>query len=158
MPPFMGKRSASGMSSSSSSASPPTSDRGAHVIHMPLSVDLDDLRLMSTACSALTPFEAVFYGGIPSIIYSIKGGRFTPGQRVNKLVDETDEEYRRNVTIGSFLNLVLTGQGGKRLSKFYGFGTLSAEEIPRMQFSLCYVNSLLMHCFQQNFLVLCTMT
>ena len=141
----LGKRSASGMSSSSS-LSTSTSDRGAHVIDMPLSVNLKDLRLMSNECGALTPFEAVFYGGIPSVIYSIKDGQFTPSERVSAQLSLCG---RGDMTVESFLKLVLTGvRCDPRLFLLYAFGT--AKEGSKMQFPLCYVNALLSIWFQQN--------
>ena len=121
-------------------------DRGAHVIDMPLSVNLKDLRLMSNECGALTPFEAVFYGGIPSVIYSIKGGRFNPSERVSAQLSLCG---RGDMTVESFLKLVLTGvRCDPRLFLLYAFGT--AKEGSKMQFPLCYVNALLSIWFQQN--------
>ena len=48
------------------------SPRTATVIEMPRSYNMLELRHMDEKCQALTPCEAVYYGRIPSLIYSVK--------------------------------------------------------------------------------------
>jgi hypothetical protein len=122
------------------------SDRGVYSIHMPLSVDLEQLRGMSEACSALTPFEAVFYGGIPSVIFSIKGNQFFPSHRVHNLIDRV---CSRDIAVESFLEWVLMGScRDPNLKVFYRFGTVLPSAVH--QFPLCYINALLVIWFDQK--------
>ena len=138
---FLGKRSAGRRSAGGSSSS----DRGVHAIHMPLSVDLEKLRRMSNECSALTPFEAVFYGGIPSVIYSIKGNQFSPLERVEAFIGQS---RRSDIPVENFLKRVLTGRGHAEISVFDRFGT--AEGPGKIQFPLCYINALLVTWFEKK--------
>lgn len=136
----MGKRPASEISGSLSS------HRGINVIHMPLSVDLEKLQQMSDECESLTPFEAVFFGGVPSMIYSIKGCQFDPSDKVATLVKE---KGCGNITVESFIHLVLTGIcQNKGLSVFDVFGT--QQDVSKMQYPLCYINALLEIWFDQK--------
>ena len=48
------------------------SSRTAELVEMPRSDDMQALRSMHEECQALTPCEAVYYGRIPSLIYSVK--------------------------------------------------------------------------------------
>jgi hypothetical protein len=60
----------------------PPSPRGCLTVHLPQCIDLNSLRNMSVQCEALTPAEVMLYGGIPSLIYSIKAmGEMTPNVR-----------------------------------------------------------------------------
>ena len=54
------------------SARTPPSPRGCFTVPFHPTLDIESLREMSSACSALTPAEVVLYGGIPSLIYSVK--------------------------------------------------------------------------------------
>lgn len=121
------------------------SERGVYVVHLPLSTDLLELRTMSDACRALTPFEVVFYGGIPSLIYSIKGGQFDPMQRIESYI--LSEGMDPSITITPFLDLVLNGLcDNSKLSIFSRFG--SAGTASKIQFPLCYINALLVKWFK----------
>ena len=52
------------------------STRTAKAVEMPRSDNMQQLRSMHRLCEALTPCEAVYYGQIPSLIYSVKTQSF----------------------------------------------------------------------------------
>ena len=129
-----------------SSSEYPASDRGTYVVHMPVSTNLADLRQMSPDCRALTPFEAVFYGFIPSLIYSIKGGQLNTMERVAHFRSRSNQP---DISVESFLDMVLSGVGTIQLSSFLGFGTAVADG--KIQFPLCYIHAILVIWFGQNY-------
>jgi hypothetical protein len=51
-----------------------SSGRGCHIVPMEVSVNLLELQAMSDNCSSMTPLEVALYGGIPSLIYTVKSG------------------------------------------------------------------------------------
>jgi hypothetical protein len=53
----------------------PASSRGTEIVHMPMAMNLQQLRAMSPECVSLTSVEAAFYGGIPSLMFSVKSLR-----------------------------------------------------------------------------------
>jgi hypothetical protein len=63
----------------------PPSPRGCLTVPLPQCMDLVSLKKMSDQCEALTPAEVMLYGGIPSLIYSVKAlGEMTPQERFEK--------------------------------------------------------------------------
>jgi hypothetical protein len=66
------------------------SDRGIITVDMSIAHTLDDLKLMSKSCAALTEQEAAWYGYIPSLVYCFKndtghGGIVTPSRRFESM-------------------------------------------------------------------------
>jgi hypothetical protein len=53
----------------------PVCSRGTETVHMPMATNLQQLRAMSPECVSLTSVEAAFYGGIPSLMFSVKSLR-----------------------------------------------------------------------------------
>ena len=51
--------------------------RGYYRIPVPISINLIELKVMSSNCSNLTSLDVAFYGGIPSLIYSVKAQGFS---------------------------------------------------------------------------------
>ena len=78
----------------------PASSRGTETVHMPMATNLQELRAMSPECVSLTSVEAAFYGGIPSLMFSVKSLReMTPHRRFNEQkIDIPEDEYDSVIT------------------------------------------------------------
>jgi hypothetical protein len=69
------------------SNSHPPSPRGCLTVPFHPTLDLSSLRAMSDMCSAVTPADVMLYGGIPSLIYSVKAmWKMTPEERFFKKI------------------------------------------------------------------------
>ena len=47
---------------------------GTRLLELPRCLDLELLRAMHPSCASLTAMEMRLYGGVPSLIYSVKAG------------------------------------------------------------------------------------
>jgi len=72
----------------------PASSRGTVTVHMPMTTNLQELRAMSQECGSLTSVEAAFYGGIPSLMFSVKSLReMTPSvDSMNKKIEIPEDD------------------------------------------------------------------
>jgi hypothetical protein len=124
----------------SCSYSPP-SMRGCHVLGFSSCVDIHALRAMSPGCSSLSPSEVTLFGGIPSLIYSVKAlgerkpilrfeDRFPPGSL------GTDVDLFQQ-----FVASALDGRRRPKLRCFDEFGIYDQEE--HMRWPLCYIDCIL---------------
>jgi hypothetical protein len=116
----------------------PPSPRGFLSVPLPISFDLYELQNMSSECHALTPVEVAIYGGIPSLIYSVKSLlEMSPLQRFNsQQIQIMDEEYDK--VIASFVTEIFSGV--RRFPMVRRFDMFSSTpEFGKVQWPLCYI-------------------
>ena len=90
---------------------------------MPRSDDVQALRRMHEQCEALTPCEAVYYGRIPSLIYSVK----TQCKSFNMLsrFQAIDSPQPIEALTKSFLSEFFTGKRGADSAPIRAFDSLT---------------------------------
>jgi hypothetical protein len=97
-------------------------------------LDLAQLRDMSPSCAALNPCGVAYYGGIPSLIFSVQTMHFAPRQRFEKLFPRGGS---LNQKFSLFLSSVYDGNLRPELRQIEEFGILSAPG--RITWPLCYI-------------------
>ena len=71
------------------------SSRGTETVHIPMATNLQELRAMSPECVSLTSVEAAFYGGIPSLMFSVKSlCEMTPQRFNEQKIDIPEDELK----------------------------------------------------------------
>jgi len=114
-------------------ASLAASPRGVILAPMPSCFDLPTLRAMSPACVDLNPAEVAYYGGVPSLIYSVRLGELTPKTRFTNVISTTVHDVD---ALEAFVKCVVTGARNSLLARFDQFGTVSDSQI---RWPLCYI-------------------
>ena len=117
------------------------STRTAETIEMPSSHDMESLRNMDDDCEALTPCEAVYYGRIPSLIYSVKMQHrsFNILERFQAI--EPGEPTR--ALIESFLSEFFTGMRSADSDPIRAFDTLTESPASgQIRWILAYVGKM----------------
>jgi hypothetical protein len=126
------------MSSNSISASL----RGCHVISFSPCLDMTLLRRMSPSCSSLSPAEVAVYGGIPSLIYSVKVLReMSPSVRIHRKLPPGALGSNKTM-FAHFVASLLDGFRREELKDFDEYGILTHAD--RITWPLCYVEHLLL--------------
>ena len=128
------------------SSSAPSSPRGCLTVHIPQCVDLNSLRNMSVQCESLTPSEVMLYGGIPSLIYSIKAmGEMNPDVRFSKKI--FPRSCRDQNMLKSFIMSVVDGVPRSDVAIFDEFAVVPEEN--KIRWPLCYIACIL-GAFEEN--------
>ena len=126
-----------------------TSERGSlrncEIAHVPTSMDLSLLRAMDPCCAALTRAEAALYGGIPSLIFTVK--KFGAGvvtSRYNLECISIDQADAANV-LRDFVRAVRSGRPeAYRKTKAKRFCMLaSLSEGSVLRWPLCFISCVL---------------
>ena len=120
-------------------ATVPSSPRGCLTVPFHPTLDITSIRKMSDMCSAITPAEVMLYGGIPSLIYSVKVmNEMSPEVRFfkNNVLHSCDPGLLK-----SFVSSVVRGQRTDALARFDEFSTVSEED--RIRWPLCYIACIL---------------
>ena len=94
---------------------------------------------MSNRCDAITPAEVMLYGGIPSLIYSVKAmNEMSPEERFFKKI------VRHSCDSGLlklFVSSIITGQRIHEIARFDEFSTVSEDG--KIRWPLCYIACIL---------------
>jgi hypothetical protein len=121
----------------------PISDRGCCVVSLPTCMTERVLQSMSPACSGLTRAEVAYYGGMPSLIYSVKHlnehleNRFGR-QKISIGIDE------RPRLLAQFLEEMFTGTYlHNDVRRFDMFSTSVSET--HLRWPPCYIGCILEH-------------
>jgi hypothetical protein len=127
------------------SSNEPPSPRGCLTVPFHPTLDITSLRAMSNMCSAITPAEVMLYGGIPSLIYSVKAmNEMSPEERFfKKFVRHSCEPD----LLKFFVSSVVTGQRIDAIARFDEFSIVS--EGNKIRWPLCYIACIL-KAFEQN--------
>lgn len=117
----------------------PPSPRLVHLATMPSCFDLTTLRAMSPACADLNPAEVAYFGGVPSLIYSVRMGDVDPKLRFSRVIKSS--YFDENVpALKAFVDCVVTGKRSDLLPFFDQFGTVYRD---RIRWPLCYIQCML---------------
>lgn len=101
---------------------------------------------MSNSCSALTPAEVMLYGGIPSLIYSVKVmHEMTPEERFSKKFEQHSIDGLK--LLKSFVISIVDGERRKDIALFDEFAVVS--EGGKIRWPLCYIACIL-RTFKEN--------
>lgn len=121
------------------------SPRGCLTVPFHPTLDITSLRAMSDMCRAITPAEVMMYGGIPSLIYSVKAmHEMTPKERFsNKFgLHSCDPDLLK-----FFVLSVVMGERRGEIALFDEFSIVS--EGNKIRWPLCYIACIL-KAFKQN--------
>lgn len=117
------------------------SGRKVHYVTMPSCYDLPTLSAMSVECYNLSANEMLYYGGIPSLIYSVKtSGTVSLTDRFDAAVENETLFNFSKVLYREFVDCVITGDRKPSLALFDQFGTIDAEG--KISWPLCYIGCL----------------
>jgi hypothetical protein len=115
---------------------------------METNLQWQQLRAMSPEYVSLTSVEAAFYGGIPSLLFSVKSLReMTPQRRFNEQkIDIPEDEYDSVIT--HFVNEVFTGTKeatAKTFRRFDMFASIMPDEQQTtiIVWPLCYISCII---------------
>jgi hypothetical protein len=126
-------------------ASSANSERGFHVLNFKPCIDLALFRQMSPACGSISPAQVMLFGGIPSLIYSVRNGEMTPEERFLRTMQQpiVKKTLRQNPNelFQTFVRVVLSGIWNKELSIFEEFGM--TKEQNKFIWPLCYIEHIL---------------
>ena len=120
------------------------SSRGFKTVHLPISINTTELGTMSDDCKSLTPVEVAFFGGIPSLIFSVKSlHEMSPEERFDQQpIDIATLDYED--VVSHFLDEVFSGIRKSRESKFRKFDMFSSVMMDerndtKIIWPLCYI-------------------
>jgi hypothetical protein len=118
------------------------SQRGCRLLGFSPCSDLALLRNMSPQCASLNPAEAMLYGGIPSLIYSVKAlGEMSPMDRFQKKINPGT--FNPNLSLFSvFVAALVNGLLSPDLLQLEEFGILTDQN--RMTWPLCYIECIVL--------------
>ncbi|CAE7407611.1 unnamed protein product, partial [Symbiodinium sp. CCMP2456] len=112
------------------------STRTAKAVEMPRSDNMQQLRSMHQRCEALTPCEAIFYGQMPSLIYSVKTHSFDILARFQAI----DCGQAAEALTKSFLSEFFSGVRGRDLDPIRAFDSLTESPASgQIRWILAYV-------------------
>ncbi|CAJ1330034.1 unnamed protein product [Effrenium voratum] len=114
------------------------SSRTVIPIKMPRCAEVQRLRGMHPNCAALTPLEAVYFGYIPSLIYSVKTGGFDLEGRIRDILPAAKSDFLAE----SFLSEFFTGERGPDHDPVRAFDALTESQI---RWILAYVGQMCCH-------------
>jgi hypothetical protein len=121
--------------------------RGCRVVPMPVETDVRMLWTMDGCYHNVTPAEVALYGGIPSLIYSVKHlNEMKPQERFDRCVFTS---FNSDALLGELLTELVDGQRlamHRNLRCFDAFS--SAPESGLIQWPLCYISCILSRCPQ----------
>jgi hypothetical protein len=121
--------------------------RGCRVVPMPVETDLRMVWTMDGCYHNVTSAEVALYGGIPSLIYSVKHlNEMKPQERFNSCVFTS---FNSDALLGELLTELVDGRRvamHRSLRCFDAFS--SAPESSLIQWPLCYISCLLSRCPQ----------
>lgn len=127
-------------------SSTPASPHGCLTVPIPLCVNLNSLRNMSVQCESLTPAEVMLYGGIPSLIYSVKAmHEMKPDVRFAKKI--SSRSCRDQNMLKSFILSVVDGERRSNIAIFDEFSVVPEED--KIRWPLCYI-ALILKLFHEN--------
>ena len=92
--------------------SEPPSARQLTLVELAVSFDLDELRKISLSCRDLTMEQALYYGGIPSLIYCSReiSAERNPADQFSRKVNVSDMNgVDKNTFIGGLIDHILSG-------------------------------------------------
>ncbi|CAE7763956.1 unnamed protein product, partial [Symbiodinium necroappetens] len=120
------------------------SSRTAEIVEMPRSDDMQKLRGMHEQCEALTPCEAVYYGRIPSLMYSVKTqcNSFNMLSRFQAIASAQPTEALTKC----FLSEFFTGERGADSAPIRAFDSLTESPASgQIRWILAYVGKMCSH-------------
>jgi hypothetical protein len=118
------------------------SRRGLKFAQMPESWDATVLRAMSPSCAGITKTEITLYGGIPSLLFSVKtASDLSPKERFADFQARHLPLNTDNNVLFQMLDTILTGSRSCVLSMFEPFSTVSADG--EIRFPLVYIACIL---------------
>jgi hypothetical protein len=122
-----------------------TGTRGCRVVPMPVETDLRMVWTMDGCDHNVTSAEVALYGGIPSLIYSVKHlNEMKPQERFNR---EDFSSFNSDMLLGELLTELVDGQRltvHRNLRCFDAFS--SVPESGLIQWPLCYISCILRKC------------
>ena len=113
------------------------SNRDIRGIHLPISTNLSELRKMGDACMVLTGAEVMYYGAIPSLIYSVKQAGYKVRSKLKNIpmgIKDTNED------LSLVLAEILTGiqcASSNSMRFLDAFGSIDKDE--RISWPMCYI-------------------
>ncbi|CAJ1394413.1 unnamed protein product [Effrenium voratum] len=115
------------------------SSRTVIPIKMPRCAEVQRLRGMHPNCAALTPLEAVYFGYIPSLIYSVKTGDLDLKERFRDILPAAKSEKLPK----SFLSEFFTGERGPDHDPVRAFDALTeSPKRGQIRWILAYVGQM----------------
>ncbi|CAJ1357168.1 unnamed protein product, partial [Effrenium voratum] len=115
------------------------SSRTVIPIKMPRCAEVQRLRGMHPNCAALTPLEAVYFGYIPSLIYSVKTGGFDLEGRIRDILPAAKSDFLAE----SFLSEFFTGERGPDHDPVRAFDALTeSPKKGQIRWILAYVGQM----------------
>ncbi|CAJ1411378.1 unnamed protein product [Effrenium voratum] len=125
------------------------SSRTAIPIKMPRCAEVQRLRGMHPNCAALTPLEAVYFGYIPSLIYSVKTGDLDLKERFREIIPAAESELpilAKSFLSESFLSEFFTGERGPDHDPVRAFDALTeSPKRGQIRWILAYVGQMCCH-------------
>ncbi|CAJ1455096.1 unnamed protein product [Effrenium voratum] len=122
------------------------SSRTAIPIKMPRCAEVQRLRGMHPNCAALTPLEAVCFGYIPSLIYSVKTGDLDLKERFREIIPAAESELpilAKSFLSESFLSEFFTGERGPDHDPVRAFDALTeSPKRGQIRWILAYVGQM----------------
>ena len=123
------------------------SPRGCLTVPLYQCMEIHWLRNMSVQCEALTPSEVMLYGGIPSLIYSIKSmHEMTPSERFFRKFPPRSLASAPEL-LKFFVASVLDGVRRPEIAMFDEFSFM--PEVGKIRWPLCYIACIL-ETFEDN--------
>jgi hypothetical protein len=117
------------------------SGRGVKSLYLPVSTNLQSLRLMP-GCESINAATVALYGGIPSLIYSVFAlneiGPFTrfKAAKLEEILIDVD----MTSLLSQFVQAVIQGERNSHLRIFDQFAITTAD---RIQWPICYIKCIL---------------
>jgi hypothetical protein len=123
------------------------SARGVKAVSLPISTDLELLQQMP-GCEAINAATVALYGGIPSLIFSVKGlGEMTPTVRFDSIglrKKLCEDRVDMKELLMHFVKAVVTGKQNEKLQLFFQFSTCAIHvDGLRMTWPICYIKCIL---------------
>ena len=122
------------------SSSHPASARECLVMDFSACLDVGLLRTMSPECSGLNPCEVAFYGGIPSLIYSVQTLYFNPQVRFRRKFCQ-GSLGKNSALFSLFVSSLYDGNLRPEFCPFEEFGILTPYS--QITWPLCYIGCIL---------------
>ncbi|CAJ1392801.1 unnamed protein product [Effrenium voratum] len=114
-------------------------------IQMPRCAEVQRLRGMHPNCAALTPLEAVYFGYVPSLIYSVKTGDLDLKDRFRDIARFAKSEGLQDLA-RSFLSEFFTGRRGSNHDPVRAFDALTeSPALGEIRWILAYVGRMCCH-------------
>jgi hypothetical protein len=120
--------------------------RGVMVVPMPVETNLDELRKMFDDTHSVTPAEVSLYGGIPSLIFSVKAlHEMHPSVRFRMIV--LPDNFNRQSLLHELIDELVSGCRNLSNKNLRVFDRCSSSpEQGKVQWPLCYIKCILETC------------